>query len=80
MRKIILLATLVIATSVQAEEIAKCNEHGALVTLTDCTVLYLGKQCDATREGGGPATGGMQHLSLGWKSTEKHTWLLRAEV
>ncbi len=53
MRKIILLAALVVATSAQAEEIVKCNEHGASVTLTDGTVLYLGKQCDAAREGGG---------------------------
>ena len=30
-----------------------CNAHGAVVTLSEGTIFYLGKSCDAAREGGG---------------------------
>lgn len=53
MRKLILICALFAATSAQAGETVKCNEHGAVVTLEDGTILYLGKNCDAARKGGG---------------------------
>ena len=53
MRKFILMCALLAATIAQAGEVVKCNEHGAVVTLTDGTVLYLGKNYDAARKGGG---------------------------
>ncbi len=53
MRNIFLMTLLLAAPSAQAEDIIRCNEHGAVVTLADNTVLYLGKNCDAAREGGG---------------------------
>lgn len=53
MRKIIFITALLAATSAHTEETVKCNQHGAAVTLTDGTVLYLGKNCDAARKGGG---------------------------
>jgi len=30
-----------------------CNEHGAVVTAQGGATYYLGKQCDAARQGGG---------------------------
>lgn len=30
-----------------------CNENGAVVTLSNGTIYYLGKNCDAARKGGG---------------------------
>jgi hypothetical protein len=41
------------ATLTQAAAAVECNEHGAVVTLTDGTVFYLGSNCDAERKGGG---------------------------
>ena len=31
----------------------QCNDHGAVVSLEDGTVYYLGKNCDAAQKGGG---------------------------
>ncbi len=47
--------SLIVLTAVTAEASAsvKCNEHGAVVTLEDGTVYYLGNSCDAARKGGG---------------------------
>ncbi len=56
MQKLILACTLLAATIGQASAEAKCNKHGAAVILTDGTVLYLGKNCDAARKGGGTGT------------------------
>lgn len=53
MRKIILAGALVAATIAQASAAAECNANGAVFTLDDGTVLYLGKDCDAARKGGG---------------------------
>lgn len=53
MRYFILALALFATTVGQANSEAKCNKHGAVVTLTDGTVLYLGMNCDAARKGGG---------------------------
>ncbi|MEP3279291.1 MAG: hypothetical protein ABJN26_12615 [Stappiaceae bacterium] len=53
MLKFILMLTLIVVTNAHAGEEIKCNEHGAVVTLEDGTILYLGKNCDAARKGGG---------------------------
>ena len=53
MQKFMLACVLLAATVAQANAEAECNEHGAIATLTDGTVLYLGKNCDAARKGGG---------------------------
>ena len=37
----------------QAAADVACNAHGAVVTMDDGTKLYLGKDCDAARDGGG---------------------------
>ena len=49
------LATLAIclATTAAAQSGVQCNAHGAVVTLDDGTVYYLGKTCDAAQQGGG---------------------------
>lgn len=49
----ILASTLVILASSGAHASWTCNQHGAVVTQSDGTVLYLGNNCDAAREGGG---------------------------
>ncbi|MGJ8534892.1 MAG: hypothetical protein ACSHYC_22100 [Alphaproteobacteria bacterium] len=53
MQKLIVICAILAATTTQANANAKCNEHGAIVTQTDGTVLYLSKNCDAARKGGG---------------------------
>lgn len=51
----IILAAIVIfsAVAAQAADRYHCNAHGAVVTLADGTVYYLGKNCDAAQKGGG---------------------------
>ena len=46
------LAILVVMAE-QAVSETVCNQHGAVVTMPDGAVLYLGKNCDAARKGGG---------------------------
>ncbi|MEM9105680.1 MAG: hypothetical protein AAGC96_08485 [Pseudomonadota bacterium] len=41
------------ATTAQASANYSCNENGAVVTLSDGAVYYMGKNCDAARRGGG---------------------------
>lgn len=53
MRKFTLICALLAAPIAQASEVVKCNKHGAVVSLTDGTILYLGKNCDAARKDGG---------------------------
>ncbi len=53
MQKILLICALLAAMAAQASAADRCNAHGAVVTQTDGTVLYLGKNCDAARKGGG---------------------------
>lgn len=50
-----LLLPIVFSTSLfaQAHAAVTCNAHGAVVTATDGTVFYLGRNCDAAIEGGG---------------------------
>lgn len=53
MRILLLIGGLFAGSFAQASEIVRCNQHGAVVTLEDGTVLYLGNNCDAARKGGG---------------------------
>ena len=55
MRKILtaLFFTLICTTASHASAKVTCNAHGAVVALTDGTVYYLGKSCDAAQKGGG---------------------------
>jgi len=50
-----LLSAIIIfsTTAVSAESNVQCNEHGAVVTMATETIYYLGKNCDAARQGGG---------------------------
>jgi len=50
---IVLASTLAILGSTAAQASWTCNEHGAVVTQSDGTVLYMGKNCDVVRKGGG---------------------------
>lgn len=52
MRNVLTLA-LILATSMAQADSFSCNENGAVVTLSDGTIYYLGKECDAVRKGGG---------------------------
>jgi hypothetical protein len=40
-------------TVANAQSAVQCNEHGAIVTISDGTVYYLGKNCDAAQKDGG---------------------------
>lgn len=53
MKKFLLACILLAAVPAQADETISCNPHGAMVTLANGTILYLGKTCDAAEEGGG---------------------------
>ncbi len=54
MRKFLVAATVCLTTSTAyAGDSFQCNEHGAVVTLVDGTVYYMGKDCDAAQKGGG---------------------------
>ncbi len=53
MRILLAVMAMVCATAAQADANVTCNEHGAVVTLSDGAVYYLGKNCDAARKGGG---------------------------
>jgi len=50
-----ILCALILALAVVASAAAavSCNQHGAVVTRDDGTVLYLGRNCEAARKGGG---------------------------
>jgi hypothetical protein len=52
----ILLASALLAAAVAQTKALECNENGAVVTLESGDVLYLGKDCDAARKGGGTGT------------------------
>jgi hypothetical protein len=52
MRYFILVCAFVSIAVSQATASAVCNENGAIITLADTTVLYLGKNCDAARGDG----------------------------
>lgn len=41
------------ASLAQAQSGVQCNQHGAVVTLSNGTIYYLGKTCDAAQKGGG---------------------------
>lgn len=56
MKRVISIVVALVATAGQASAAVECNEHGAVFSLDDGTVLYLGKNCDAAREGGGTGT------------------------
>ncbi len=53
MRKFLTLVAMLSVTAAHAQGSTLCNEHGAVVTLADGTVYYLGNNCDAARKGGG---------------------------
>ena len=53
MLRYLLPALLCLTTVAHAQEGYQCNANGAVVTLADGTVYYLGKSCDAARKGGG---------------------------
>lgn len=53
MKNTIAALALCVATAAHAHVGVMCNSHGAVVTLDDGTVFYLGKDCDAARKGGG---------------------------
>jgi hypothetical protein len=53
MRRLVLLLTLSFASTAHAQARYDCNAHGAVVTMTDGTVYYMGKDCDAAQKGGG---------------------------
>ncbi len=52
MRHFLLVFAFACTSGSQAIAGAVCDEHGAVVTLDDSTVLYLGKNCDAARGDG----------------------------
>ena len=57
MRLLSVICAICAVTLAQAQEApVRCNEHGAVVSLGDGTVYYLGKSCDAAEEGGGTGT------------------------
>lgn len=51
--KTIIVICILLAATIATASAAKCNQHGAVVTLKNGTVLYLGKNCDATLKDGG---------------------------
>jgi len=53
MRFLMKVFAISLATAVNAQSGFQCNEHGAIVTIADGTVYYLGKNCDAAQKGGG---------------------------
>lgn len=53
MRKLAILLTIFSATTATAQGSVQCNEHGAIVSLSDGTVYYLGNNCDAAQKDGG---------------------------
>lgn len=53
MRNFITACIVASATFTSASASVECNDHGAVVTTTDGSILYLGNNCDAAREGGG---------------------------
>ena len=53
MRFLIIALVICSVTTANAQDMVQCNGHGAIVTLTDGSVYYLGKNCDAALKGGG---------------------------
>lgn len=53
LRATLALLTVCAASLAQAQSGVQCNQHGAVVTLDNGTVYYLGKTCDAAQKGGG---------------------------
>jgi hypothetical protein len=53
MTRLIFCLLLAVSTPAVASDGVQCNANGAVVTLPDGTVYYLGKSCDAARKGGG---------------------------
>lgn len=53
MKIVLFLIALFAASAAQAAAGFQCNQHGAVVTLADGTVYYLGNKCDAAQKGGG---------------------------
>ena len=52
MKNITATIAILAATSAHAADYT-CNDNGAVVTMPDGEVYYLGKDCDAVRKGGG---------------------------
>lgn len=53
MLRLLTVISLLCAATAQAHASFSCNDHGAVVTLSDGAVYYMGKNCDAARKGGG---------------------------
>ncbi len=53
MNIVLVLIALFVTSAAQAAAGFQCNQHGAIVTLADGTVYYLGNKCDAAQKGGG---------------------------
>lgn len=53
MRFKLIAAILLMAGAAQAQSGFTCNRSGAVVTLEDGAVYYLGRSCDAAKKGGG---------------------------
>lgn len=53
MRKLTAALLTCAATAAHSGARVDCNAHGAVVTLANGTVYYMGKDCDAARKGGG---------------------------
>ncbi len=47
------ILALLLTPSLALADSFECNANGAVVRLDDGTTYYLGKSCDAAREGGG---------------------------
>ncbi|MEL6588166.1 MAG: hypothetical protein AAFY65_18375 [Pseudomonadota bacterium] len=53
MRLTVFLTAMLTCSAALANPGFVCNPNGAVVTLADGTVYYLGRRCDASRKGGG---------------------------
>ena len=52
MKQTLVLLVFLFSSAAHADESVTCNKHGAVVSLENGTVLYMGKDCDAIRKGG----------------------------
>ena len=53
MRILISVIAICSVTTANAQGTVHCNEHGAIVTIEDGAIYFLGKNCDAAQKGGG---------------------------
>lgn len=79
MQKIMVICALLAVTVTHATAEVKCNKNGAVVTQADGTVLYLGKNCDAAREGGGSGKWWNAASFLGVK-IDGNTYMVTEEI